>query len=163
MVAIVAALMMLIGFLTTLNPQKDPLDLGMSLVQVLFFGIFLTYGVPWIIRFCPSEIRFTDKMLVMLRGNQVRSEKWENIEFFTFGESYGSPVLRLKLRKGSDLELGLDSTVHLEGVGRFLHTAGVLPGNSEQTTAPNPSHAVSVSFMTIITFNPVSTLAPCLG
>ena len=144
-IAIVVILMMPVWFLATLNPKKNPPSFEIALMLAIFLGIFLVYLVPWIIRFCPSEIKLTDDALFVLRGNRHRSAKWKDISSFTFAEECGFQVLRLNLCKGGDLELGLDSSVQEAEVRLFLEGVGVSINNSEQGVAPNESPASSSS------------------
>jgi hypothetical protein len=103
----------------------------------IFLGLFLVYIVPWIIRFCPSEIKLTDDALFMLRGNRHQSTKWKDIKSFAFAEKCGFQVLRLNLCKGGDLELGIDSSVQEAEIRLFLEGLGVTINNSEQGGTPN--------------------------
>jgi hypothetical protein len=124
-VAGVAILMMPVWYLATLNPKKSPPNFGIALLLAIFLGVFLVYIVPWIIKFCPSEIRLTDNALVILRGNRHRAVKWKEIRSFTFANKDGSQVLRLNLYRGGELEIGLDPIAPSSEIQEFLQT--VLP------------------------------------
>lgn len=139
-VVICTVLMLLLWFLATLNPKKEPPTFEFAFFLAVLCGIFAVYLIPWMIRLCPSWIGLTEKELRIVRGNTGRSLKWQDVEFFNFAEERDFPILRLELRKGGELEIGLDASVQANEVGRFLRDVGVLPGRREHCIDRKPDH-----------------------
>lgn len=124
-VVIITIMMMLVWYLATLNPKKNPPSFEIALILAISLGVFLVCIVPWIVRLCPSEIKLTDDAVIVTQGNGHRWAKWKDISSCTLDERDGFQVIRLHLRKGHILELGLDSTVDLPEIQRFLQGVGV--------------------------------------
>jgi hypothetical protein len=136
-VVIITIIMMLVWYLATLNPKKSPPSFEIALILAISLGVFLVYIVPWIVRLCPSEIKLTDDAVIVTQGNRHRWAKWKDIGSCILGERDGFQVIRLHLRKGHVLELGLDSTVDLPEIQRFLQGVGVSIDASEQDVHGN--------------------------
>lgn len=124
-VVIITIMMMLVWYLATLNPKKNPPSFEIALILAISLGVFFVCIVPWIVRLCPSEIKLTDDAVIVTQGNGHRWAKWKDISSCTLDERDGFQVIRLHLRKGHILELGLDSTVDLPEIQRFLQGVGV--------------------------------------
>jgi hypothetical protein len=129
--------LLLIWFLATLDPNKTPPSFEFAFLLAILFGIVVVYVVPWMVCLSPTWIGITAEDLRIVRGNTARSVKWRDVEFFHFSERHGFPILRLELRRGGKLEIGVDSSVLPDDIGLFLRDVGVFPG-SEQTGTLNP-------------------------
>jgi hypothetical protein len=144
-VVIITIMMMLVWYLATLNPKKSPPSFEIALILAISLGVFLVYIVPWIVRFCPSEIKLTDDAVIVTQGNRHRWAKWKDIGSCTLDDRDGFQVIRLHLRKGHVIEIGLDSTVGLPEIQRFLQGVGVSIDASEQGAPSNGGQRPSLN------------------
>lgn len=113
-----------------LESQEDPPPFHEALPLSILFGVFMAYGVPWMVRLCPSQVRITEKFLVLMRGNQQRMVMWNEVRAHRFDRLEDVDVLQLALQNGSALAIGLDESVQAEEFGRFLEGVGV-PRNED--------------------------------
>lgn len=131
-VGVCMVFLLLIWFLATLDPDKTPPTFEFAFLFAILFGIVVVYVGPWMVRLSPTWIGLTAEDIRVVRGNTARSVKWRDVECFHFSERHGFPILRLELRRGGKLEIGVDSSVLPDDIGRFLRDVGVFLG-SEQT------------------------------
>ncbi|MDB6155310.1 MAG: hypothetical protein JWL90_3763 [Chthoniobacteraceae bacterium] len=117
-----AALLMSNWYVVRLNPHKQPPPPLMTALAVAFSGgLFLVYGIPWIISRCPSQIRFYDTYLIRIRGNIHRQIKYSEIASYTWRGREDFTTLILKHgKKQRDFFLGVPSEISQEAVDKFL-------------------------------------------
>lgn len=122
---VAAAGMMLIWYLATLDPKKEPPSASVALLLSLFFGVFMAVILPWITRLCPSEVKVTDRFIHMARGSRNVILHWKQVTAYRLDSLDGMTVLQLGGGTGGLLIVALSDEVDAEELARFLESVGL--------------------------------------
>ena len=132
-VLITVASLMGSWYLATFIPSRHPPPFTIVLPVSFFTGFVLVYGLPWFIRFCPSEVRFFDSRLARSRRNTQLQIKYQDIASFSwrFGDEFATLILKTR-KPNRLLLLGVPLEISQEAVTQFLLGHGVPPDTNEQ-------------------------------
>ena len=53
-------------------PSRTPPPFWAACITILFLGVFLVFGIPWMKSFCPREVTLHRKSLLLAQGNMTR-------------------------------------------------------------------------------------------
>jgi hypothetical protein len=108
-------------YLARFDPSKNPPSFEVVLPLGLCFGVFMAYGIPWINRLCPSDVRFFKKHFLRQRGNINRHLDYKKYESFRWRVNDEFATLILKPHgPGKDLFIGVPLEISREAVSAFL-------------------------------------------
>lgn len=120
-IAIFAALVMLATReVAKLDPHKTPPPFWVAVPLAITFGFFVTYGIPWMYSFAPSQIRMTEKAIFRSNGQSARTIKPNLIASYHFEESHGYIVLRFIIPSQVDLLCALPKNIEPAHIERVL-------------------------------------------
>ena len=124
-VLIITIIMLLVWYMSYLNPQKKPISFETALYLSISLGIFLGYIVPWFIKLCPVNIRITNKSITMIRGNRNNIYKWVNITSFSFESIQDLNILQLLYKNGRIIEVAIGENIQKSELKDFFERIGL--------------------------------------
>ena len=117
-------------YVSRLNRRSDALELPVVIALALFVGWFLGYGIPWLYCVLPSEVFFADAALCRHVSDHIQYWKYDDIQKFGFrDECFGREavrILRVTLRNGDIVSLGIASTVAQDAIVETFAEKGVV-------------------------------------
>ena len=116
----VCGVMMMLWFLAGFMPGRTPPSPALALMLSAGLGLFLSYLLPPLLRLCPSEVKLTERGIVVYRGSTQTRFAWSKVEGFEFREACEQELLCLRLRDGGLVELALDPGIPRAGLDAFL-------------------------------------------
>ena len=124
LVALVFVLFIAPWFLPPHSDQKRP---SFEVAVIIAFGgaVFLAYGVPKLIRMCPSEVTVRKGFMFRTRGNHAQLKQLESFCWIPMREWL---VLRLKLKSGKYSSIGVPLGFQREQLDSFLQERGLRKG-----------------------------------
>ena len=120
-VLVAAALLMGNWYLGRLNPHKHPPPFHLALILSPLGGIFFAYILPWLLTFCPSEVRLYEAYITRVRGNNNQRLRYADIEYFAWRMTDGMNTLVVKGRKSKrEMVMGVPTEISKNDVHLFL-------------------------------------------
>lgn len=86
-VLVMVILLLFIWYVNRFNPRKHQSSLSITLIRSVLGAIFFAYAWPWIISFCPSEVRLRETYLIRLRGNSNQQITYSRMEYFAWSST----------------------------------------------------------------------------
>jgi len=121
------AIMMLIQYFRIHHPVpgKHPPGLWVSLLLFIVMGLFIGYGIPWINRRCPSQIRMRPTFLTITRGQRVSYIHYKNLQNYSWSLEQNVLVLILHRKNGWRTVVGVADQGVMHAVDQLLRDAAV--------------------------------------
>jgi hypothetical protein len=119
--------MLFVRYLTTLNPNKQPISFSTAVILGVLQGLGFFYLLPWVYRLVPCSVRMTDTGIILARGDHSRVWKYATIakcEFVLEGEV----TLLAIVSSGRSFIIGIDPAVPVNDVRGVLEKHGVQIG-----------------------------------
>jgi hypothetical protein len=119
----IAAILLLMWFLATLDPNKHPPRFLAVLPIALGTGMVFVYAFPLMYWLCPSQVRLTERGITQVVGDHATIWAYEDVQCCRIIKeeqgSESSRILEVNTSKGSFI-LGIAETVSLDDVERNL-------------------------------------------
>lgn len=113
-------------YLAQFVPNKEPPPVEVIVWLAPLGAAVLVYGIPWLIKRSPSEVRLFDQCILRSRGNSQLSLKYMDIHCFAW--DLGPEFNMLMLKHGREEKmvcLGVPLEIDTEHVSRILTEHGI--------------------------------------
>jgi hypothetical protein len=104
---------------------RNTVPLSHALALSAAFGLVMTYGLPWLLRFIPSYVGIFEKKIQVSSGEHAQILQFSKVASFCWREERGYRVLAINPIRGRLLEIGVPHEIPTTEVSRFLRSRGL--------------------------------------